>query len=501
MAIDKNGMEDIYPKLSGGYVFVMDNSDPDKDNHFQPGGSVDKFVSKGSGWWGVDDPGQVRLSIKKFPEFEDSIDGCNLDFKETDKRGYAYKKGDFRDIEVKMLLDVRSLDEHVLIGGPTGHHPSDSSPCCQGASYFIRFQNTSTFRMQFGKEMYHHDGYESLDPVANSNVHSTRLQNQDIGIAYCRYNRTGTGGRREVVIEGWVDTNADGKDWKLFKREVDFIGRGWNASDAPGTVCGGVKDQPLFWGNGRIRIRWDDDNADVRFKSVTLREIAPGAPTTQPGGQTGGGGGTTGGGGGGGTTTGPPVPTEPVKGFIQFKFQRHVNYYGGNFCAATNDPVTDPKTVYSQLTRNGIPGTELDHNGAMTGEVIKDKLSKLWNLDIQHGTVYLTKIGSGTNVKVEIRDSANRTKTTLATISAASINTSETAVPFSNPSSTYITKVGDRFCIVEDGSPSTTNCIAVSHHNAVIYDDPHTKRFTLLNGKYLEQNGDIKAIIQGYEQD
>jgi hypothetical protein len=479
MVADKNGMEHIYPGLANGFSFSMNNNDADDSKFFQVGGSVDKFISKGGGWWTVDDPDKVRLSFKKFPEAEDSIDGCDLDFAETDKRGYAYKKGDLRDVEVKMLLDVRSLDEHVLIGGPTGHHPSDSSPCCQGASYFARFQNKSTFSVQIGKEMFHHDGYESLDEKQNSAVRSTGLDNGIIGVGYIRYNRTNNG-RREVVIESWIDANGDGKGWKKFSSEVDYIGRKWYKEGRDGTECGGAKDQPIFWGNLRVRVRWDDKNSDVRFKSACIREIAPGAPITQPGGETGGGGGTTTGGGGGGTSTGTPVPTELVQGFRRIKFRRSINYYAGNFCATAS---TTDKLVYNQTTSNGAPGTELNINGAMTGEVVKDRDSVLWGVAIKSGTVYLTKIGSGTNVDIKIKDSSNRQKALLATITAASINTTETTLPFSSPSNTYRMKTGDRFVIEEAGSPSESNCIAVSRHDAVVYNSIQTKRLNLIYGR------------------
>lgn len=499
MVTDSNGMEDIYPRLANGFHFSMDNKDAEKDNHMQPGGSVNHFVDKGNSFWGVDDPSKVRISLKKFPEAEDSIDGCNMNFADAVKRGYAYKKGDMRDIEVKMILDVRSVDPHVLIGGPTGHHPSNSNPCCQGFSYFARFQNNTPFTVEHGKEMFHNKGYDSLNPATG--WYSTRLQNADIGVAYIRYNDTDAGGRKVVVIETWIDDNADGKGWKRFTREVDFPGRGWFKKGAGGDVCGGDEDQVGYWGNLRIRIRWDDSSADVRFKNVCISEIAPHATNTQPGGQTGGGGTDTGsgGGGGGGQSGGTPVPTEPVQGFVQFKFRRNVNFYQGNYCAVANDPVTDPKVVYSQLSSNGVNGSDLDENGDNAGEVCKDKESNLFGVQVTAGTVYLTKIGSGTNVDVVIKDSSNRLKATLATITAGTIGTSETACPFTT-SSTYKMKLGDRFGVQEAGSPDNNNYIAVARSSKTSYDGNHSKRYTYLNGDYEEKDGDLKAIIQGIHE-
>ena len=491
MATDKNGMEYIYPLKKNGFVYTMDNDDPLSDNHFQLGGSVTKINEVANNFWRVNNPNQVRLSIKKFPEFEDSIDGCNADFAEAEKRLFMYKKDDFRDVEVKMILEVNSLEEHVLIGGPTGHHPSDSSPCCQGSSYFARFKNTTPFRVQIGKEMFHHDGYESLELFANSAVHSTRLQDQTIGVGYVRYNSTRKDSNGQsipsVVIETYIDSNADGKGWKRYSREEDYKGRGWFKSGRDGTLCGGAKDQPIFWGNGRVRMRWDDPNSDVRIKSVMLAEIAPGAVITEPGGEQSGGGTPTGGSGQ------PAPPPQLVSGFVPITFRRHFNYISGTICSAAGE-----KQIFNQQESSGE--SDLDGENFSVGEVIKSTQSNLYLKKISSGTLYLTKFGSGTNIKVRIRDKNNNIKRTLATITAASIGTSETAVNFtSSPTNTYAAKLTDRFSIEEDGSPSTTNYISVSRSSASAYDGGASKRYTLFDGIYREENGDIKMVLYSYD--
>lgn len=480
MPTDSNGMEFIYASLVGGFSYTMNNNDPLSNNHFQLGGSVSSIKSMGNGFWGVNDPSQVRLNIKKFPEFEDSDGGCNMDFTEIANRGYAYKKGDFRDIEVKMIVDVKSLDPHVLIGGPTGHHPSNSNPCCQGYSYFSRFQNTATFQVQIGKEMFHNNGYESLDPTQNSGVYSTRLQNAVIGIGYCRYNGQKPDGTPTVTVEAWIDTNADGKDWKLFQREVDFKGRGWFKKGAGGDICGGDVDQVGTWGNGRIRIRWDDPNADVRIKSLTLREIAPFAPVTTPGG---------GDEGGGGSSGGTDVPESPTFGFVPITFRRDFNFYTVNTCAAAGE-----KEVYRQLVSNGVDGSDLDHDGYHAGETCKNTASKLYGAQISSGTIYATKHGAGTNLDILILDSGNNVKSTLATITAASIGTSETALPFTSSSNSYVMTVNDRFAVREAGSPNGTDYISVARDSSSSYDGSNSVRYTYY-GSYSEKSGDLKAII------
>lgn len=490
MTTDDNGMEYIYAKKTDGIQFTMDNDDPLGDNHFQLGGSVTKLVDKSGGWWGVNNPHQVRLNCKKFPEAEDSLGGCNFDFSEAVARGYGYKKDDFRDIEVKMLLDVRSLDPHVLIGGPTGHHPSNSDPCCQGFSYFIRFQNTPTLQLQFGKEMFHNTGYESLTPVQNTAIRSTGLDNGIIGIGYVRYNSTLADGRDAVTIEGYIDADGDGKDWKLWKREVDFVGRGWYKSGAEGTICNGVKDQPGFWGNLRVRIRWDDDNADVRFKSVSFQEIAPFAPVTTPGGDE----------GGGGTSGGGSVPETPTFGFVPITFRRHFNFVRG-FTCATPPGVPSSKTFYEQLQFNGTDGTDLTHDGDAAGEVCKNTNSVMFSKIISEGTIYATKHGSGTDLKIRVRGPGvpGTIRATLATISAASIGTSQTTLPWvAAPTNTYAIAVNDRFSVEEDGSPSSSNYISVARHSSVSYDGSNSVRFTIDNGTYEEKSGDLTAIIKEY---
>lgn len=481
----------IYNVKKNGFIYTMDNDDPLSNNHFQLGGSVTKLNEQANNFWRVNNANQVRLSIKKFPEFEDSIDGCNADFGEAEKRLYMYKKDDFRDIECKMIVEVNSLDEHVLIGGPTGHHPSDSSPCCQGSSYFARFKNSSPFRVQIGKEMFHHDGYESLEELANSAVHSTRLQDQTIGIGYVRYNSTRKDSNGNsipsVVIETYVNPAGDGKVWKRYSREEDYKGRGWYKQGRDGTECGGAKDQPLFWGNGRIRIRWDDSSSDVRIKSLMLAEIAPGAVVTEPGGEQGGGGTPSGGGGQ------PAPPPQLVSGFVPITFRRHFNYISGTICSAAGE-----KQIFNQQDATGE--SDLDNTDFMVGEVVKRTLSNLYLKKISSGTLYLTKFGAGTNIKVRIRNKNNQIMRTLATITAGSIGGTETAVNFtSSPTNTYAMKLEDRFSIEEDGSPNSTDYISVSRSSTSAYDGGSSKRYTLYDGVYREEDGDIKMVLNSYD--
>ena len=494
MPVDSNNMEYIYPVKKNGFIYTMNNDDPVIGKHFQLGGSVTKFTDEGDGFFGVNNSNQVRLSIKKFPEAEDSIDGCNADFAEAEKRGFMYKSGDFRDVEVKMIVRVTSLDPHILIGGPTGHHPSDSSPCCQGSSYFARFQNKSPFRVQIGKEMFHHDGYESLDEKANAAVHSTRLEDSgEIGIGYIRYNSTRKDSNGNsipsVVIESWIDSNGDGKGWKRFSREEDYKGRGWFKSGRDGTECGGVKDQPLTWGNLRVRIRWDDPDAGVGIKSLMLAEIAPGAIVTEPGGQQGGGGTPAGGGGQ------PTPPPQLVSGFVPITLRRHFNLIVGTICSAAGE-----KQIFNQQQSTGE--SDLDGELFQTGEVVKRTLSNLYSKKISSGTLYITKRGSGTNLKVRIRNKNNQLLRTLATITAGSIGTPDVETPVnftSSPTNTYAMRLEDRFSIEEDGSPTTTNYMSISRSSESAYDGGSSKRYTLYDGIYREENGDIKMVLNSYD--
>src|SRR5215510_647949 len=212
MVNDDNGIEFVYPiKQTSDYArFTMNNSDPESDSHLHLGGQVDHLVNMGSGWWTVDNAEAVRINVAQDPAFEDTIDGCNDNFDELTSRGYAWKAGDWRDVEFSVIADVRDLNDQLTFKGPTGHH-TDSN-CCQGFAYGMRFIPGAPLRMQWLKEQWHPSGYIFSSEITNSAVASRDLLDGPIGLKYVRYNKV-INNVTHVILECWVDVNGDGKDW------------------------------------------------------------------------------------------------------------------------------------------------------------------------------------------------------------------------------------------------------------------------------------------------
>lgn len=256
-----------------GYFYEMSN-DPINDSGMD---HLDKVFTVSDGIITMKPNGATSFGVgKNVRGFKDSIGGCDMNFEDTAKRGFAYKPDDVRDLEFKCLMQIDGLDDSGFsISACTGHHDSNDKPCCQGFAYMFNLDpdkdDNNRARFRFRKEMYHVKYFNSPEgwfkhPSVNFQVDGHGW----FGFGFCRYNV----GNDSVALEGWFNPNPeeDTKNWKMLKKIVDKPGNGWGKNIKR---CGGAIDQVGTWSNVQNRLKTNSKKGTIQFKQISLREIDP----------------------------------------------------------------------------------------------------------------------------------------------------------------------------------------------------------------------------------
>ena len=286
-----------YASKPGGF-FYESSDDPTSDDAFEGDSGKVKNTGTNEITMKPDGPSNWHLG-KNVQGFKDSIGACKLKFPDAAGRGYAYKKDDVRDLEIKGVFNFNLGSNGFSISCCTGHHTTPK-PCCQGHAYMLTVE-PSQGNASFRKEMWH----VSYHPSPDGDFDIPGLGSGDwIGLGFIRYNK----GNDSVVLECWSnpDPDSDIKNWKLIKKIIDKPGNGWGND---GDECGGDKDQVLTWSGPKNRFKTNATSGNVKAKMLSLREIDP-LGTIDPGGGTGGSGDS----GGGGIPPEPPNP--PTAGTV-----------------------------------------------------------------------------------------------------------------------------------------------------------------------------------------
>ena len=270
MTQDEFDIDFIYATKANTQSWFMDNDDPEHDSRFYIGSTVGGLTASGS-YWKCDRNDQVRLNAQtpQAVNMDNSDGGCNMDFAAAEAKGNTGMTDRWRDIEMTAKINVNNFspsDGRFIMKGPTFHHHQD--PCCSGHAYGVRFFFAGALTIQFFKEIYH-SHYESRpsDPIATD--FATIMDGQDHNLKFVRYNKV-INGIQGVVLEAYVDFDADGKNFVKVGETVD-VG-GWNDG---GDQCNGDDDQILTWGSGWAMFRWDASSTDLKFKDWSTREIDP----------------------------------------------------------------------------------------------------------------------------------------------------------------------------------------------------------------------------------
>jgi len=272
------------------------SSDPESDDGIS---ELDEDFSVKNGIITMKCNGPTSFSVgRNTKSFTDSIGGCDMDFKETAKRGYAYKENDVRDLEFKCLMKVNSIGDHGFsLSCCTGHH--SSSGCCQGFAYMSTVEtSTNPAEFRFRKEMWHVSYHDSPKGTYTHKDIDFKLDGHGwFGYGICRYNKQNPGEDDTVVLEAWMNPTPeeDPKNW-IMVGKIEDTG-GWGND---GNHCGGAKDQIGTWSNAHNRLKSNATSGTINFKNITFREIDPTKDFDEepPGG---------GGGSGGGGTVAPTI--------------------------------------------------------------------------------------------------------------------------------------------------------------------------------------------------
>jgi hypothetical protein len=272
--LDKFGIPFFHKTKADGYFYEM-SDDPRNDAGMD---HLDEDFDVSNGIITMHPSGPTSFGVgKNVRGFQDSIGGCDMDFKETAARGFAYKEDDVRDLEFKCLMKIDAIGNHGFsMSACTGHHDSDHDPCCQGFAYMCTVEagvNPAKFR--FRKEEYHVNYTNSPEGKFTHSAADFKLDGHGwFGYGFCRYNKMNQGTEDSVVLEVWFNPNpeADLKNWTMLKRIEDKKGRGWGEDC---DECGGDVDQVGTWSNAQNRLKTNANDGTIQFKAISFREIDP----------------------------------------------------------------------------------------------------------------------------------------------------------------------------------------------------------------------------------
>jgi hypothetical protein len=174
-------------------------------------------------------------------------------------KGYMQDAKDWRNVEITGFVKVISAsDDNFSWYGRSGKH-TDSNGGCEGTAYKGRlFYNGEA---GFAKEQQHADGYS----FTSETQATSSLFGRWVGFKTVMYNNA----QGNVVLQNWINENADGVTWKKVNEKIDSTGWG-----SDGDMCGGTPDQKISWGGPIVTFRWDSAS-NVDFKWLSVREIQP----------------------------------------------------------------------------------------------------------------------------------------------------------------------------------------------------------------------------------
>ena len=251
---DVFGVKMLYPTKSAGEAWAMNMDSATSDSRFDP---QDTITKNSDGSWKMKSS-QVRMSVFTSSGYHpERITTYNQAALAT--KGYMQNANDWKNIEITGFVKVISAsDDNFAWYGRGGKH-TDSDGGCEGTSYKGRlFYNGE---VNFAKEQQHADGYS----FTSESQATTSLFGRWVGFKTVMYNNA----QGNVVLQNWINENADRVTWKKVAEKVD--GGGWGSD---GDMCGGTPDQKITWGGPISTFRWDSAS-NVDFKWLSVREIQP----------------------------------------------------------------------------------------------------------------------------------------------------------------------------------------------------------------------------------
>jgi hypothetical protein len=253
-AVDKFGVEMVYPTKTGGEQWFMNMVNPTSDSRFDPKTTLTKNTD---GSWKVKSDA-VRMNVFTSTGYEqDNIATYNQ--KTLATKGYMQSSNDWKNIEMTGYVKLISGSGDTFTWYARGGRHSDSYKC-EGTAYkgWLWYDG----KAEFAKEQVHPDTTSTVEKSITGS-----LTGKWVGFKFVMYNFQ-QNGIPVVKLENWIDPENDKHFVKVYER-IDS--GGWGND---GTACGGSSDQIITWGGPIATFRWDNaNNVDVQWLSV--REINP----------------------------------------------------------------------------------------------------------------------------------------------------------------------------------------------------------------------------------
>lgn len=251
---DVFGVKMLYPTKSSGEQWFMNMDSATSDSRFNP---KDTITKNSDGSWKMKSS-QVRMNVYTSSGYHpEKISTLNQ--KSLATKGYMQDANDWKNVEITGFVKVISASSDNFAWYGRGGKHTDSNGGCEGTAYKGRlFYNGEA---DFAKEQQHADGYSfSSETQATSS-----LFGRWVGFKTVMYNNA----QGNVVLQNWINDNADGVTWKKVGEKIDSTGWG-----SDGDMCGGNPDQKITWGGPIVTFRWDSAS-NVDFKWLSVREIQP----------------------------------------------------------------------------------------------------------------------------------------------------------------------------------------------------------------------------------
>jgi hypothetical protein len=258
--VDQFAIKEIYPTKSGGEEWFMNMPNPTGDPRFDPQANITRNPD---GSYKITKT-EVRMEVYPSTGYhEDQISTLNQ--KELAAKGYMQSPNDWKNVEMTGYVKlISSLSDDQFNWYNRGGRHTNSAPC-EGTAYKADVIYYSSGQTRFNKEQWFSGGYSFTPP---KNVSSSSIEGKWIGLKYIVYNFQQPDGKTAVMLQSWIDANADGK-WIKINEFVDS--GGWGSQ---GKYCGGTPDQLITWGGPIATFRWDNAT-NVDFKNFSVREIEP----------------------------------------------------------------------------------------------------------------------------------------------------------------------------------------------------------------------------------
>jgi hypothetical protein len=267
-ALDKNGVKNIYFTKQGGREWYLGDVPAYDDPELVLSGSITNMTMDTNGYWIPDDPTAGRISIQVKEYVSAPVDVSHA---AATARGWLSTPYDWGPIvEFTAFFNLTKIipnTERLQMMGPTGDHPSDVPMDCSGASYGVAmafYKNPAV--VEIYKEVYHDYSFSLPDRTVPSFEFEFN-KGTDIGSKYIVFLQYGPE-RKYVKIEHWMNGNGDKITWIKVNEYTDTGGFGTGSE-----ACHGDPNNILNFRNGRMRMWWNCDETDIKFKYVSVREV------------------------------------------------------------------------------------------------------------------------------------------------------------------------------------------------------------------------------------